>query len=86
MIKLLCVSLAVAACLAGAAETADLSMTPIYQSRLSAVAMLEGRLKAEYRSFDVIGRPPANATAGTIATLRWPRNDRAVGAGTGGRF
>jgi hypothetical protein len=86
MIKLMCASLAAAACLASAAETADLSMTPIYKSRLSAIAELDGRLNGEYRTFNFIDRPPANATAGTGAKLHWPMDDSATRAGMDGRF
>jgi hypothetical protein len=86
MIKLLCVGLAVAACLAGAAVAADLSMTPIYKSRPSASSALDGSLKAEYRPLNFFNQPPANATAGPSAKLRWTMNNRAVRAGMAGRF
>jgi hypothetical protein len=86
MIKLLCVSLAAAACLAGAAVAADLSMTPIYKSRPSASSALDGSLKAEYRPFNFFNQPLASATASTIARLYWTMNNRAVRAGMAGRF
>ena len=53
MVTRLCAGLAVV-CLGGAANAADLSMTPIYKSRPSMVSSLDGRLKDEYRTFDFI--------------------------------
>jgi hypothetical protein len=90
MIKHLCVALA-AACLASAADAADLSMTPIYKSRPSAVSSLDGRLKAEYRAFTFIGqdrldRTFTNSIADTPARSRGPTNDRAVQTGMDTRF
>jgi hypothetical protein len=47
MVKALCVGMTAAACLAivTAADAADLSMTPIYQTRPSAAATLDGSVK-----------------------------------------
>jgi hypothetical protein len=89
MIKRLCAGLAMA-CLLSAADAADLSMTPIYKSRPSAASSLDGRLKAEYRSFSFISPShfdqPFTGAMGSAAKQRSPANNREVRTGMDARF
>ena len=78
MIKYVCAGLA-AACFAYAANAADLSMTPIYKSRPSVASELDGRLKSEYGSFNVVSpgrldRAATTVTPGAIAKFRESTN------------
>ena len=89
MVKCLCAGLALAG-LVSAADAADLSMTPIYKSRPSAASSLDGRLKAEYGSFDLISpslldRPLMGTVAATVPRQRGPINSRPVQTGLDAR-
>ena len=53
MVKALCIGMTAAACLAVAADAADLSMTPIYQTRPSAAATPDRSVKDQSRLFAV---------------------------------
>jgi hypothetical protein len=89
MIRHLCAALAAALFLAGAAKATDLSMTPIYKSRPSVASTPDGRLKTEYRPFDLansarLDQSSVNAVAGVLATPREPMNEPR--SGEKGRF
>jgi len=58
MVKYLCIGMSAAVCLAIAiaADAADLSMTPIYQTRPSAAATLNGSVKDQLRPANVPDR------------------------------
>ena len=90
MIKRLCAGLA-GACILSAAHAADLSMTPIYKSRLLVVSLLVGRLKAEYRMirFNSPGRLDqalVSAAAGVAAKQRPPIDNHEIQTGMDARF
>jgi hypothetical protein len=78
MIKHLCVGLIALACLAVtiAADAADLSMVPIYQTRPSMTATLDGNTKDESRPTDVPdpGRFKLSPNTGAITRAGVPPN------------
>jgi hypothetical protein len=69
MVKTLCIGMTTAACLAiaMAADAADLSMTPIYQTRPSAAATLNGSVKDQSRPGSVPDREHFKLSPGTDA-------------------
>jgi len=69
MVKTLCIGTTAAACLAIAiaADAADLSMTPIYQTRPSAAATLNGSVKDQSRPAEVPDRDRFKLSPGTGA-------------------
>jgi len=75
MIRTLCFGMTALACLAMAADAADLSMTPIYQPRPSAASAPAGSVKDQSRPADVPNAerfklsPATGAIAGTAAPL-----------------
>jgi hypothetical protein len=80
MVKTLCIGMTALACLgiaiaADAADAADLSMTPIYKTRPSAAATLNGSVKDQSRPADVPDRerfklsPSTGAITATGAPL-----------------
>jgi len=81
MVKTLCIGMTAAACLAIAiaADAADLSMTPIYQSRPSAAATPNGGVKDQSRPASVPDGVRFTLSPGTGAITR---NDVPLG----GRF
>jgi hypothetical protein len=72
MVKTLCIGMTAAACLAiaMAADAADLSMTPIYQTRPSAAATLNGSAKDQSRPANVPDRDRFKLSPGTGAITR----------------
>ena len=72
MVKSLCIGMTAAACLAiaMAANAADLSMTPIYQTRPSAAATLNGSVKDQSRPANVPDRERFKLSPGTGAMTR----------------
>jgi len=81
MVKTFCVGMTVVACLAIAiaADAADLSMTPIYQTRPSAAASLNGGAKDQSRPTAVPEGERFKLSPATGAITR-------AGVPTGGRF
>ena len=69
MVRILCIGMTAVACLAIAiaAGAADLSMTPIYQTRPSAAATLNGSVKDQSRPADVADRKRFKLSPGTGA-------------------
>ena len=69
MVKTLCIGMTAATCLAIAiaAYAADLSMTPIYQTRPSTAAALNGSVKDQSRPADVANRKRFKLSPGTGA-------------------
>jgi hypothetical protein len=72
MVKSLCIGMTAAACLAiaMAANAADLSMTPIYQTRPSAAATLNGSVKDQSRPANVPDGERFKLSPGTGAMTR----------------
>ena len=70
MVKSLCIGMTAAACLAIAANAADLSMTPIYQTRPSAAATLNGSAKDKSRPANVPDGERFKLSPGTGAMTR----------------
>jgi len=72
MVKSLCIGMTAAACLAiaMAANAADLSMTPIYQTRPSAAATLNGSAKDQSRPANVPDGERFKLSPGTGAMTR----------------
>jgi hypothetical protein len=72
MVKTLCIGMTAAACLAIAiaADAADLSMTPIYQTRPSAAATLDRSGKDQSRPANIPDRERFKLSPGTGAITR----------------
>jgi hypothetical protein len=70
MVKALCIGMTAAACLAVAADAADLSMTPIYQTRPSAAATPDRSVKDQSRLFGVPDGERFKLSPATRATTR----------------
>jgi hypothetical protein len=70
MVKSLCIGLAALACLAIAADAADLSMTPIYQTRPSAVVTQNGGAKDQSRPAGVPDATRFKLSPGAGAPVR----------------
>jgi hypothetical protein len=72
MVKTLCIGMIAVACvvIAIAADAADLSMTPIYKTRPSAPAMLDGSVKDQSRPANVPDGERFKLSPGTGAITR----------------
>jgi hypothetical protein len=88
MVKSLCIGMTVAACLAiaMAANAADLSMTPIYQTRPSAAATLNGSVKDQSRPANVPDGERFKLSPGTGAMTDVPLGGRLFWTGVYDRF
>jgi hypothetical protein len=79
MVKTLCIGMTAVACLAIAADAADLSMTPIYKTRPSVAAAPTGSVKDQSRPANVPDGERFKLSPGTGAITR-------TDAPLGGRF
>jgi hypothetical protein len=90
MVKTLCIGTIAAACLAiaMAADAADLSMTPIYQTRPSAAATLNGSVKDQSRLSRVPDRERFKLSPGTgaITSTGAPLSGHVFWTGVNDRF
>ena len=90
MVKILCIGMTAAACLAiaMAADAADLSMTPIYQPRPSAAATLKSSVKDQSRLSRVPDgeRFKLSPAAGAITPAGAPQSGHVFWTGVNDRF
>jgi hypothetical protein len=90
MVKTLCIGMTAAAYLAiaTAADAADLSMAPIYQTRPSAAAMLKGSAKDQSRPAGVSDRDRfrLSPATGAITHAGEPQSGHVFWTGVDDRF